>query len=166
MATIREEGRPAPATHFPFALPARLGEELTRRFSPRRLGYIVRVLTPEELSVVRDAADALIIARIKRMNERQLRRFDDLVPADPSENRVYHELQLQWLHDEEYLLGTRLGRRPSQREFVADFISHRNGARFRAYFALKYPGKVRRWMPAAAMTEVHRHHQAAEVSIC
>jgi len=153
MQTIRaEEGwpdhRPASVTQLP--LPAALREKLLRCFTPRQLAYIVRVLTPEELSVVRDAADALIIARIKRMNDRRLRRFDELVPASPNEHRTYHSLQLQWLHDEEYLLGTRLGRRPHARELIADFIIHRNGARFRAYFAMKYPTKVMRWTGSGA----------------
>jgi hypothetical protein len=149
--TLLEEDRSSlrPASQAVDPLPPKLGDELCRRFPLRRVQYIVRVLTPQELSVVRDAADAFIIARIKRMTDRRLRRFDDLVPADPKEHRVYHTLQIQWLRDQEYLLGTRLGRRPTQRELVADFITHRNGARFRAYFALKFPGKVRRWVPAA-----------------
>ena len=51
--------------------------------------------------------------------------------------------QLRWLRDEEYLLGTRLGRRPTQRELFVDFMNHRNGRRFRAYFALKYPDRMK-----------------------
>src|SRR5688500_17576766 len=135
--TLLEEDRTSLGGTTPaldLQLPPKLAAALVGRFPLRRLRYIARVLTPEELSVVRDAADALIIARIKRMNDRRLRRFDDLVPADAHDHRVYHAMQIQWLHDQEYLLGTRLGRRPSQRELVADFISHRNGARFRAYF--------------------------------
>ena len=124
-------------------LPDGLTERLLGRFPPRQLGYIARVLTPAELRVLSDADDALIVARIKRMPGRRLARYDRLVPAGPQEQRHYHTLQLQWLRDEEYLLGTRLGRRPTQRELISDFLSHRNGPRFRAYFALKYPRKMR-----------------------
>ena len=120
-----------------------LAEKLVSRFPARRLGYIARVLTPAELHVLGDAGDALIVARIKRMPVRRLARYDRLVPAGPQEQRQFHSLQLQWLRDEEYLLGTRLGRRPTQRELISDFLSHRNGPRFRAYFALKYPRKMR-----------------------
>ena len=116
---------------------------LSARFSPRRAAYVLRTLTPSELAVITDLADALVIARIKRMPERRLRRFDRLVPADPQHHRDYHLLQLQWLRDEEYLLGTRLGRRPTHAELFADFMRNHNGLRFRAYFALKYPNRVR-----------------------
>ena len=125
------------------ALPDGIAEKLFRRFPPRRLGYIARVLTPAELRVLGDADDALIVARIKRMPTQRLARFDRLVPAGPQEQRQFHAMQLQWLRDEEYLLGTRLGRRPTQRELISDFLSHHNGPRFRAYFALKYPRKMR-----------------------
>lgn len=127
----------------PAAVPDELADHLRRRFPPRRLGYIARVLTPDELRVLGDPDDALIVARIKRMPPGRLARFDRLVPAGPHEQRLFRTLQLQWLRDEEYLLGTRLGRRPTQRELVSDFARHRNGQRFRAYFALKYPRKMR-----------------------
>ena len=118
-------------------------EALRELFPPGRLKYVLAVLTPGELSVVADPADALIIARIKRMPPERLHRFDALQPAAPQDWRLYHTLQLRWLRDEEYLLGTRLGRRPTHRELFVDFMSHHNGVRFRAYFALKYPQRVR-----------------------
>lgn len=124
-------------------LPACLLGELRARFSPRQVRYVTSVLTPDELAVVADLDDALIIARIKRMPDRRLKRFDDLVPASEADLRAFHSLQLRWLRDEEYLLSTRLGRKPSPRELFSDFADHHNGQRFRAYFALKYPQKMR-----------------------
>jgi hypothetical protein len=41
--------------------------------------------------------------------------------------------------DETYLLG----RPPTHRELFDDFMNNHNGLRFRAYFALKRPGKMR-----------------------
>jgi hypothetical protein len=117
--------------------------ELRHRFSPRRAGYVVRVLTSDELSVIPDLNDALIIARIKRMPLRRLQRFDTLVPATEEHKRLYCNMQVQWLRDEEYLLGTRLGRRPTHTDLFADFMSNHHGLRFRAYFTLKHPHKMR-----------------------
>lgn len=118
-------------------------DPLAGRFPPNRVEYILRVLTSEELSVINDLDDALIIARIKRMPDRRLDRMDRLEPARAEDRRLFSSLQMQWLCVEEYLLATRLGRRPSHRELFADFMSHHNGRRFRAYFALKFPTRVR-----------------------
>ena len=112
-------------------------------FSPMRAAYIKRVLTDGELSVVADPADALIIARIKRMSDDKLARFEQLEPISAADVRLYRLLQLCWLRTEEYLLSTQLGRAPTHRELFADFMRNHNGLRFRAYFALKYPGRVR-----------------------
>jgi hypothetical protein len=126
----------------PGALPAALLCELSMYFSPMRLRYISEVLSPDELRVIRDIRDALIIARIKRMSEDRLRRFDRYRPAGKHEHTIYEQAQLQWLYDEQYLLGLRLGRSPSHHELLADFAKHQNGLRFRAYYALKHPGRM------------------------
>jgi hypothetical protein len=118
-------------------------QRLHEWFSPTRANYVSRVLTAEELSVVANPADAIIIARIKRMSDDRLARFERLEPATRDDVRLYGWLQLCWLRTEEYLLGTRLGRAPTHQELFADFARNQNGLRFRAYFALKYPGRVR-----------------------
>ena len=125
------------------ALPACLLGELRARFSPREVAYVTAVLTAPELAVISDLADALILARIKRMPHRRLKRFDDLVPVSEAQLRAYQALQLRWLREEEYLLSTRLGRQPTSRELYADFNAHHNGLRFRAYFAMKYPQSMK-----------------------
>ena len=138
MTTTPQRYRPPNHT-----LSACLTGELRARFAPRQAAYIGAVLTAEELAVISDLGDALIFARIKRMSEERLKRFDDLVPADETQLKFYQSMQLRWLRDEEYLLGTRLGRRPTQRELFVDFMNHRNGRRFRAYFALKHPDRMK-----------------------
>lgn len=128
----------------PSPLPNPLRDQLKAHFPPRRADYVARVLTAEELSVIADLADALIIARIKRMPERKLRRLDRMEPIRAEDRRLFRTLQSDWLCAEEYLLSTRLGRRPSHRELFADFNRNHNGPRFRAYFSLKFPDRVRR----------------------
>ena len=129
------------AAHDP--LPACLVGELRARFTVRQTAYVAAVLSADELAVISDLRDALIIARIKRMPCRRLRRFDDFVPAAEADVRLYQSLQLRWLRDQEYLLGTRLGRRPTPRELFIDFMNSHNGQRFRAYFSMKYPQRMK-----------------------
>jgi len=101
------------------------------------------------LAVIADPGDMLVLARIKRMSEERLRRFDQLIPH-PGDHHSFRVLQVQWLRDEEYLLSTRLGRRPTAKELFIDFMAHNNGLRFRAFFAMKYPRKMRH-LPAVAV---------------
>lgn len=129
--------------HQQRAVPATLLRELHQRFSPRRVRYITDVLSAEELRVINDLGDALIIARIKRMPAERLRRFDRYRPANQREHALYEQAQLQWLRDEQYLLGLRLGRSPEHRELLADFAKHQNGLRFRAFYALKHPKRMK-----------------------
>ena len=137
----RSDGPSCPAGLEP--LPQALRDGLRARFSPMRARYIARVLTAAELAVIADLGDALIIARIKRMPDCRLDRMDELEPASEEDRRLFYALQLGWLRDEEYLLSTQLGRLPTHRELFADFMRNHNGLRFRAYFALKYPQRVR-----------------------
>ena len=134
-AKVREKHRES--------LPACLLGELRARFTPRQVAYVNAVLTPGELAVISDLSDAVILARIKRMPQRRLKRFDDLVPTGEAQLKAYQALQLRWLRDEEYLLATRLGRQPTARELFIDFMAHHNGQRFRAYFAMKYPQSMK-----------------------
>jgi hypothetical protein len=117
--------------------------DLPPGFSPRAARYISHVLTADELRVIADRRDALVIARIKRMPHRRLVRYDKFMPRDAADQRFYCAIQRQWLRDEEYLLGTRLGRSPTARELFIDFMNNHNGLRFRAFFAMKFPDRVK-----------------------
>ena len=97
--------------------------------------------------MIADPADCLILARITRMSDARLRRFDLMVPADAEHHQLFRVLQMNWLREEEYLLSTRLGRWPTPKELFIDFMAHRNGLRFRAYFAMKYPRRMRSVRP-------------------
>jgi hypothetical protein len=138
MATTQPCGQPAAGSLSPCLL-----GELRARFTPRQVHYVASVLTADELAVIADLADALLIARIKRMSGERLRKFDQLIPADDTQVRFYQSLQLRWMRDQEYFLTTRLGRAPTAREMFVEFMNHHNGQRFRAYFALKYPDRMR-----------------------
>ena len=124
-------------------LPPDLRIELRRHFSTPDLEYIARVLLPGEIRVINDLEDALIIAKIKCMSPAELKKYDDLIPLNTKELRFYQAIQAEWLCVETYLLGTVLGRSPRHDELFFDFMNHKNGQRFRAYFAMKYPDRMR-----------------------
>lgn len=131
-----------PRQHAP-AIPESVMRQLRSHFASWRLEYICRVLSVEELGVIRDLRDALILARIKRMSPRRLRRFDCFVPLDARQQRDYEHAQLDWIRDEEHLLTQRLGRTPTHQELFADFMRNQNGLRFRAYYTMKHPARMR-----------------------
>ena len=124
-------------------VPPRVVERLRTLFAPRHVDYILRILRAGELALLDDLADALIIARINNMSPQRLRRYDRFFPGDHRQQRLYYALQSRWLKAEQYLLGTRLGRTPTHAELCADFNKNGNGQRFRAFFAMKYLGRVR-----------------------
>lgn len=124
------------------SLPPRVWDELSQALPLREARYVAAILTAEELSVLAELKDAIIIARIKRMPHARLRRFDCFFPHSKEDQDLYRKTQLRWLRDEEYLLGTRLGRSPKAREITHDFNVLQLGLRFRAYFAMKFPDRV------------------------
>ena len=123
-------------------LPGDLYHRLKGYFTPMRVDYIASVLSPGELRILGSLSDALIIARIKRMSDEKLRRADQFVPRDEHQERFYQAVQSEWLKGEQYLLGTRLGRSPTERELFVDFMNNHNGQRFRTFFLMKYPERM------------------------
>ncbi len=124
-------------------LPFALLVILQQYFSCRELNYISKVLSVDELRVIGDLHDSLIVARIKRMLPSQIAHYDHFLPKNEEEQKRYNIEQLEGLEDEEWLLGTRCLHRPNSHEFVEDFLKCKNGIRFRAYYCLKYPERMR-----------------------
>lgn len=115
---------------------------LSKIFTPMRLRYVASVLTDEEIDLIRDPTDALIMARIKRMTPEELRRFDRYAPKDENAQKLFNNVQVSWIKDEEWVVGSRIGHKPSQKELFADFMKYNNGVRYRAYFTMKHPELV------------------------
>jgi len=108
-ATLIETPSAERVMKFP---PGLLLDRLNMHFVPRRVRYITHVLCAEELKIVEDLNDACILARIKRMDERRLMRFDRFVPLDATQKRAFITAQMEWIRHERYLLGCRLGHDP------------------------------------------------------
>jgi hypothetical protein len=128
-------------------LPPDMAAALRKLFSPARAGYIASVLSADQIRVIQDLdlGDALILARIEAMKPGRLGRFDHFVPKNSAEQRRFNEAQKIWMDKELRLLTDRLGHQPSLPEWQDDFKKHRNGPRFRAYYVLKYPDRMKPW---------------------
>jgi hypothetical protein len=144
MGTVLKQGSNTLKATAKELLPSDLYQQLQRHFTSRRLEYIANVLTPGELRVLGSLYDAFIIARIKRMSDARLKKFDQLTPIDEQQQKFYVCVQAEWLKNEQYLLGTVLKRCPTQKELFLDFMNNHHGLRFRAYFAMKYPERMRK----------------------
>lgn len=59
----------------------------------------------------------------------------------------YLSIQLKWLEEEKYLLGTKIHKSPNDIELISDWNKHHNSERYRAYYVLRYPEKVEKFEP-------------------
>ncbi len=73
----------------------------------------------------------------------ELKKFDQFVPNDDQQHKFYNTVQQEWITTGRIFLGTDLRRCPTQKELFSDFMNNHNGQRYRAYFTMKYPERMR-----------------------
>lgn len=84
--------------------------------------------------------DSEIINKVDSMNNTTLNYYSEhFVVIDL---KHYMKLQIKWMEEERYFLGTRVHHNPTDEELIEDWILHKNPQRFRAFYVLKYPEKV------------------------
>lgn len=103
-------------------------------------GDFCEILNPDEKRVIHDERGLAILARIKAMSRTE---FDYFQAHRPRKECIKHyiETECPWIAESIYLLGTRLGRKPTLLEEAVDYRD-KNAARFRVYYALRYPEQV------------------------
>jgi len=105
------------------------------------------ILTREEINIINttkgmDSKDYEAIAQTKLfITNPSAKKFDRYIPKNP---RHYQTLQTHWLENECWLLGQRLHHKPSPHELFEDFKTNKNGLRFKIFYCLRYPDKVKR----------------------
>jgi hypothetical protein len=82
-----------------------------------------------------------IIKQIDSLEEKDLMGYSNFCPQDL---RHYLSIQRKWLEDEIYFLGVKLNRKPSQKEISENPERDKNAIRFRAFYCLKFPDKVKK----------------------
>lgn len=91
--------------------------------------------------VVQLSSEKDIIDKIDSLSIEELSQYNNFYPQDL---RHYINVQKKWLEDGIYYLGTRIGRRPTQDEIIKDMEQTKNAIRFRAFYCLSFPEKVKK----------------------
>ena len=100
-------------------------------------------LTDEEKRILNNHEDMPILERIKGMNSQELKSFDSYHPIDLTH---YNKIQLEWVASEKYLIAHRPGHtgEVTPLELIQDMQINKNGERFRAFYVIKYPDRVKK----------------------
>jgi len=99
-------------------------------------------LSQEEITLLENTSDIPILEVIKGMTLEELKYFDDYVPLNLE---YYNNGQIKWYDKERYLIGTRNGKKEvSPLELIEDMSNNHTPNRYKAYFVLKFPDKVKR----------------------
>lgn len=85
-------------------------------------------------------SDSEIISEIDSLSYDKLLEYSHFYPQDL---RHYLIKQREWLQDEKYYLGIKLNHNPTEIEFEKDLQETKNAERFRAFYCLKYPDKIK-----------------------
>lgn len=86
-------------------------------------------------------SDSEIISEIDSLSYDKLLEYSNFYPQDL---RHYIIIQKKWMQDEVYYLGIKLGHNPSSSEFEKDLQETKNAERFRAFYCLRYPEKIKK----------------------
>jgi hypothetical protein len=122
---------------------------LKKYYGNRKASYIARIFDEADLfdiEITRGSIpeeDFFFIARATRIVNEKFYLAEKFEEARILDMHHYNSLQRSWLEYEGKLLTWEFGRKPTTRELFEDFKKHRNGQRFRVFYCLKFPEKVR-----------------------
>jgi hypothetical protein len=99
-------------------------------------------LKPEHEKMLSWEGDVHLLEIVYGLTEDILNTIDETY--EPKNLREYNALQAEWLTEEKWLVGTKAGHEPSATEQIEDMERERLTRRFRVYFVLSRPERVRR----------------------
>lgn len=85
-------------------------------------------------------SEMAIINRVNAFRLDDLEMFDSMVPVDLAH---YVSVEKPWLRREMRLLKQRIRREPSETDLARFIIEQHASLRFRAYYTLRFPDRVR-----------------------
>lgn len=98
-------------------------------------------LTLGDVKITNNPSDVLVLSFIDSFPpEKQSRVGYSFVPRDLKE---FNRMQTSWIEVERYFLGIKVNHNPCNDELVEDFRRTHNPERFRLYFVLTRPDKVK-----------------------
>ena len=99
-------------------------------------------LKPEHEKMLSWEGDVHLLEIVYGMGEDILEAIDQTY--EPKNLREYNALQSEWFAEEKWLVGTKSGHEPSSDEQLQDMERERLTRRFRVYFVLSRPERVKR----------------------
>lgn len=93
------------------------------------------------IHVLASPEDSEIITKVDSMDEPTLEYYSNQYSVKNLKH--YMALQVKWVEEERYFVGQKLGHNPTDIELLNDWVKHKNPQRFRAFYVLKYPKKVK-----------------------
>ena len=105
-------------------------------YTPCQQKFIASVLHPQDIAAIHDPADYLTISLIQGMSFERLHTYEFHYTI--LDMKHYMQTQIPWLRDEKWYLGQKLNRAPKSEEFISEFQGLGLGAKFRAYYILKF----------------------------
>jgi hypothetical protein len=102
----------------------------------------IPLLKPEHEKMLSCEGDIHLLEIVYGMEEEILETIDRTY--EPKNLREYNALQSEWLSEEKWLVGAKAGHEPSSDEQIEDMERERLTRRFRVYFVLSRPERVKR----------------------
>jgi hypothetical protein len=85
--------------------------------------------------------DKQILLIVDSLSENALKEYEIFYPQDL---KHYLSIQKRWIQDEIYFLGIKLGKDPTSQEIIDNKERNKNNLRFRAFYCMMYPDKVKK----------------------
>ena len=99
-------------------------------------------LKPEHEHMIKSEGDVHLLEIVYGMTEEILESIDNTYA--PKNIREYNALQSEWIEEEKWLVGAKTGHEPSADEQIKDMECEKLARRFRVYFVLSRPKRVKR----------------------
>ncbi len=98
-------------------------------------------LTSEEECLVNCEKEKILLEIIKGMDLKEMKSFDCYQPRDL---KHYNSLEKYWCDTERHLIRDKLHKEPNDLELIEDAKVNHNFERFRVWYVLNFPEKVKR----------------------
>jgi uncharacterized protein (UPF0147 family) len=102
----------------------------------------IPTLKPEHRQMIESEGEVHLIEIVYGLSDEILDLIDNTYV--PKNIREYNALQTEWLAEEQWLVGTKTGHAPSADEQLEDMKCEKLAKRFRVYYVLTHPNRVKR----------------------
>ena len=119
-----------------------VGKLVREHYSLRKAEFIESILSPEELSIIREPEEFYAMAKVKFILKTSPELVIGFESCKPRNFNHYMSVQKSWIETEAWLVGTEKHHQPTSLELINDFRENQNGLRFKIFYCLRFPDKV------------------------